>query len=56
MISDKYKAILNKGSLTQENSVKIMKLSGSNYEIGFQHGFFLSEQFNLFDLLNNGKS
>lgn len=34
--------IIKKASLTTENNVKIIKLKGSHYEIGYQHGYYLA--------------
>jgi len=36
--------LLNGGWLEERDGVKILHLSGSNYEMGFQHGFLLKEE------------
>ncbi len=41
------KKVLAKGSFTLEKNVKILKLAGSPYEIGFQHGFLLADKIDL---------
>ncbi len=39
--------ILAKVSFTEEKTVKILKLKGSPYEIGFQHGYMLADKIDL---------
>lgn len=42
-----HEEILANGSLKEENGVKIVRLSGSPYSIGYQHGFYLADKIKL---------
>lgn len=39
--------ILTKGALVKKEGVKIVKLRGTNYEIGYQHGYLLADKIKL---------
>lgn len=39
--------IIENASLSEKNGVKILKLSGTHYEIGYQHGYLLSDKIKL---------
>ncbi len=36
--------VLQNGSLTEQNGVKIVRLQGTHYEIGYQHGYYLADK------------
>ncbi|OPX55622.1 Acyl-coenzyme A:6-aminopenicillanic acid acyl-transferase [Oceanospirillum multiglobuliferum] len=45
--SFQHSTILSKGSIDNVQGVKIIKLSGNSYEIGFQHGYLLADNIRL---------
>jgi len=45
-LDNKYEKILSKASLEISNNVTILKINGSYYEMGFQHGYLLKEKVN----------
>ena len=44
MLSDEQKKILEKGLFEEKKGVKILYLKGSQYEMGFQHGYLLADR------------